>query len=116
MLQVDNLTRRTRIVEEGRVAATFWTRMKGLMGVRDLPPGDGLLLAPANSIHTHFMAIPIDVLYVQPDGRVVDFDENLRPWRFARIRPQARFVLELPAGTIARQGIAVGDTVGISYG
>jgi len=115
VLQVDNLTRRTRIVQGGRVANTFWTRMKGLMGVRDLPPGDGLLLMPANSIHTHFMAIPIDVLYVRRDGRVIDVDANLRPWRFARIRRQACFVIELPAGTIARQGIAVGDTIGIRY-
>lgn len=115
MLQVDNLTRQTRIVERGRVANTFWTRMKGLMGVRDLPPGDGLLLMPANSIHTHFMALPIDVLYIRADGCVVDMDENLRPWRFARIRPQARYVIELPAGTIAAQGIEVGDTIAMSY-
>lgn len=115
MLQVENLTRRTPIVQQGRVANTFWARMKGLMGVRDLPPGDGLLLAPANSIHTHFMAIPIDVLYVRPDGQVIDMDQELRPWRFARIRRHARYVIELPAGTIAAQGIAVGDTVGIRY-
>ncbi|HXF60631.1 MAG TPA: DUF192 domain-containing protein [Caldilineaceae bacterium] len=115
MLQVTNRTRGRRIVESGRVANNFWTRLVGLMGVRELLPGDGLLLTPANSIHTHFMRIPIDVLYVQPDGRVVDIDESLPPWRFSRIRKQARMVIELPAGAIAAMDIRVGDYLDIRY-
>jgi uncharacterized membrane protein (UPF0127 family) len=116
MLRVEDLTRQVAVVEAGRVAGSYWTRLRGLMGVRSLAPGDGLLLAPANCIHTHFMALPIDVLYVRPDGQIVDIDEQLPPWRFGRLRRAARLVIELPAGTVATKGIAVGDRLAIHTG
>ena len=63
-LQIENVTRGILVVTRGRSADNFFTRFKGLMGAPCLAAGEGLLILPCNSIHTHFMRFPIDVLYV----------------------------------------------------
>jgi uncharacterized membrane protein (UPF0127 family)/CheY-like chemotaxis protein len=83
-------------------------RMKGLIGRRGLPAGEGLLLTPAPAIHTAFMRFPIDALFLDRNLRVVNIVECLRPWRIAAQR-RARAVLELAAGECARRGVEVGD-------
>lgn len=59
-IQVDNATRGRTLVTNGRVADGYWTRLRGLIGSKPLEPGEGLLIVPCNSIHTHFMGFPID--------------------------------------------------------
>jgi uncharacterized protein len=83
-------------------------RMRGLIGRRGLPAGEGLLLSPAPAIHTAFMRFPIDALFLDRDMRVLDIVQHLRPWRVASKR-RARAVLELSAGECARRGVEVGD-------
>ena len=82
--------------------------MKGLLGRAHLPPGEGILLRPASSIHTHFMRFAIDAVFVDDDLRVVKVAERLRPWRMAG-RRGARAVIELAAGECDRRGIREGD-------
>jgi len=115
MLQVENLTRGVILVDHGRVANNFWTRMKGLIGVRHLPEGDGLLITPCNGVHCMFMSIPIDVLYVNPADRVVALDPEMKPWAVGRIYKGVRYVIELPAGTIGCTGTASGDALRVTY-
>ncbi len=115
MLQVDNVTRNQPLVTRGRLAANPWTRLKGLIGVRALPAGDGLLIKPCNGVHCMFMSIPIDVLYVDRDDRIVGLDESMAPWRVGRIYGRSRYVIELPAGTIAATATAVGDQLAVRY-
>lgn len=82
-------------------------RMKGLLGRRSLPPGEGLLLRPAGSVHTAFMRFPIDVVFLDRGLRVIKTSPHLPPWRMSAAAG-AKVVLELPAGECARQGIAAG--------
>ena len=113
-MEIQNLTRNTSVVSNGHVASNFFTRFKGLMGAPSLDKGEGLLIFPCNSIHTHFMRFPIDVLYVSKDGEVAAVDRAMAPWRFGRIHRRAYFVIELPAGTAAATGTEVGDRVEVS--
>jgi uncharacterized membrane protein (UPF0127 family) len=82
--------------------------MRGLIGRRGLPAGEGLLLTPAPSIHTAFMRFPIDALFLDRDLRVLDIRASMPPWRIASKR-KARAVLELSAGECARRRVEVGD-------
>ncbi len=113
MLSVENLTRGCAVVTRGRVADNFWTRFKGLMGVRDLPAGDGMLITPCSSVHCMFMSIPIDILYVSRDDQVVAIDHSLKPWRIGSIHRHVHYVIELPAGTAAATGTVAGDKLAI---
>jgi uncharacterized protein len=98
------------VCEECLVAATPFTRLRGLLGRKSLPRGQGILLRPAGSVHTFFMRFTIDVVFLDDELRVVAIAADLRPWRAAGKRG-ARAVLELPAGECARRGLAVGDQV-----
>lgn len=109
MLRVENVTRNTLLVNRGQVANNFWTRLRGLMGVRQLLPGQGLLIAPCNNVHTHFMRMSIDVVYVNKQDQIVAIDAQMPTWRFGRLYRTAHYVLELPSGTAAQTACTVGD-------
>jgi uncharacterized membrane protein (UPF0127 family) len=86
--------------------------MRGLLGRRELPQGEGILLQPAASVHTFFMRFPIDAVFLDRESRVLRVAENLRPWRLAGCKG-ARAVIELRAGECERVGLAAGDVVRI---
>ena len=113
-MEIQNLTRNTSVVFNVHVADNFFTRFRGLMGTKSLTEGEGLVILPCNSIHTHFMRFPIDVLYVSRDLEVVHVDQDMAPWRFGRIHRKAHFVIELPAGTAAATRTEVGDRIAVS--
>lgn len=90
------------------LAETALTRMRGLLGRRQLPSDEGILLKPASSVHMAFMRFAIDAVFLDRDLRVVKIAANLRPWRVAGARG-ATSTLEIAAGEAARRGLSVGD-------
>ena len=82
--------------------------MRGLLGRRNLPGGEGILLKPASSVHMAFMRFPIDAVFLDRELRVVKVASDLRPWRAAGSRG-AKSVLEIAAGEAERRGVTVGD-------
>jgi uncharacterized protein len=96
------------VCENCFVADRALARMKGLLGRRNLPSGEGLLLRPASSVHTFFMRFPIDVVFLDADGRVTSIRPEVPPWRMVGARG-ARAVLELAADEAERRGLSVGD-------
>jgi uncharacterized protein len=109
VLKVTNANRKTTVMQSGKVADTMWTRLKGLIGVQHLIHGSGLMISPCNSIHCMFMSIPIDVLYVDKENKVVGLTANMKPWRLGKMYWKAKYVLELPVGTIVRSRTEIGD-------
>ncbi len=63
------------------MAETGFERMKGLIGRRSLPSGEGLLIPHCNAIHTFFMRMTIDAVFLDKDDRVVRVVRNIPPWR-----------------------------------
>jgi uncharacterized membrane protein (UPF0127 family) len=98
------------VCERCLVADTTFRRLRGLLGQRELSPGDGIVLRPGWSIHTAFMSFAIDVVYVSADQVVIKVVHNLKPWRASTCRG-ARDVVELAAGEAARRGLEPGDRV-----
>jgi uncharacterized membrane protein (UPF0127 family) len=96
------------VLERCAVADGFVSRFRGLLGRRELEPGEGLLLSPSSSVHTAFMRFPIDVVFLDNTLSVIGVSPNIRPWRLAG-RKGARHVLELPAGESDRRAIEIGD-------
>lgn len=104
------------LVGEVIEARTAWSRMIGLLAHASLPVGEGLLLAPAWSIHTWFMRFPIDVVFLDRDLLVLRVFPALRPWRLVSGTRKAHTVLEFGAGTLERVPLAPGDTIRIEHG
>jgi uncharacterized protein len=84
------------------------TRLRGLLGRRELPAGEGLLLRPTPSIHTSFMRFAIDAVFLSAELEVLSVRPEMPAWRMAAGRG-ARAVLELSAGEAARRGVTVGS-------
>ena len=112
-LRAINRTRDAVLIECGNIADNPWTRLRGLLGRRELAQGDGLLLRPDNSIHTIGMQFAIDVLFLDPAGRVAHLIREMPPLRLSPIVFRARDVLELAPGTIARTGTLLGDQIAL---
>jgi uncharacterized membrane protein (UPF0127 family) len=116
-------TARTTVLDPGGAlvghvveARTAWSRMIGLLAHASLPIGEGLLLAPAWSIHTWFMRFPIDVVFLDCEHRVLRTFPALGPWRLVSGTRKAHTVLEFGAGTLARTPLAEGDVVTLDRG
>lgn len=113
-----NRTRQAYLATQVTLAATHWSRFRGLMctPAAEFRLGDGLWIVPCRGVHTFAMNFPIDVLYLDGRKRVVHIEENLRPWRVAKVSLQAASVLELPGDTLRSNQTAVGDEIDIAMG
>lgn len=114
-----NDTRGTVLADRLEVAAGLWAKFRGLMGRATLAPGAGLWLPDSNGIHMMFMRFAIDAVFVgRPDASaggartVVSVHPDLAAWTgIVPLVRGAHGVLELPVGTIAATGTAVGDRI-----
>lgn len=84
------------------------SRRQGLLGRDGLSPDEALILAPCASVHTAFMRFPIDLAFVDRNGRIVKVAWGVRPWR-VRAAWRGFAVVELAAGTLARAGCELHD-------
>jgi len=111
-----NQTRQSSLATELALADTHWTRLRGLLGLRpdDFRNGSGLWILPCHGVHTLGMAFPIDVIYLDKTLKVIDIQQNVKPWRFTPIRRRASSVLELPCHTVAETKTDIGDTIEIT--
>jgi hypothetical protein len=96
------------VCERCEVADRPLSRLRGLLGRRELAPGDGMLLRPSGSIHTCFMRFTIDAVFLDAELRVLRVRSDLRPWRAAGACG-AHAVLELAAGEAERRGVSPGE-------
>jgi uncharacterized membrane protein (UPF0127 family) len=92
-----------------RVASTFWTRLKGLLGAPPLQPGEGMLIDPCQAVHMFGMKQALDVAFVGADGQVIAVYHDLRPGQRSKYHRAARRALELPVGTLMESDTHVGD-------
>jgi uncharacterized protein len=101
------------VCERLLVAVGPFQRMRGLLGRKELPAGEGILLRPAGSIHMFFMRFAIDAIFLDEALVVIDVVPDLQPWRMAG-RRGAKAVVELASGECARRGIEPGDALMLS--
>src|SRR5260370_39773373 len=92
-----NATRGTVLGQRIRVAETGLTRIVGLLGGRELQPGDGLLIVPSQGVHTFGMQFPIDIAVLNDDWRVIAIRREIRPFPMTRIFWKAAAVLGRPS-------------------
>jgi uncharacterized protein len=82
-------------------------RLRGLLGRKELPAGEGILLRPCASVHTMFMRFAIDVVFCDGDLKVLAVAHAVPKWRL-RGQRGAKVAIELAAGEAARRSIESG--------
>ena len=94
-----------------RVCRTWVERLTGLLGTASLRPDQAVWIHHCNSIHTFFMAMTIDVAFLDGDQRVVKTIHALPPWRLVFTVPGARSVVEGPVGMLERGALEPGRRI-----
>jgi uncharacterized membrane protein (UPF0127 family) len=111
-VRLRNETRGNVLCDDCGVADNILTRIRGLLGRKSLPPGQGLLIVPCPSIHMFGMKFAIDAVFITRDNVVTDFIENIAPGKMYVARAhhgKAHAAIELPSGAIAASGLQRGD-------
>jgi uncharacterized protein len=85
-------------------------RKKGLLGRESLPGDYALVIAPCSAVHTFFMRMPIDMVFVSRNGTITRTCRSVKPWRIAGSLT-AYAVIEAAAGFIDRLEILPGEAV-----
>jgi hypothetical protein len=107
-LRVTNQTKGRVLADRADMATTSVKRRTGLLKHTGLEPGEGLWIAPCESIHTFAMKFPIDVIFLNKKKQILKTRQNMVKSRIA-FSLRAYSVLELPAGTLAETGTVAGD-------
>src|SRR5437764_3068149 len=110
-MNIVNLTRQITLADKAERASTFWSRGRGLMLKPPLPAGGGLIIEPCNSIHMFFMRYPLDILFLDKEGKVIFMYKGIKPWRMGRVVRGAKMAIELPDGVIDNSGTQPGDRI-----
>ena len=100
--------------ENIEMANSFYTRLRGLMFAKGFGDRDGIWFQPSNSIHSFFVKIKFDVIFINSDNQVVKVYRNFKPWRLTPIIFRSSRVLELPAGTVGDEVIP-GDELEVTF-
>jgi len=108
---VRNETKDSLVASEAKFVTSWWGRLRGLLGEKEICLGSAMVLSPCDSIHMFGMRFPLDVLFADSDGVVVGLVENIRPWRMTKRYRGAVCAVELPVGAIAESNTERGDAL-----
>ena len=101
-------------------------RSRGLSGRENLGKNEGMLFLFESAGYQSFwmrgMKIPIDIIWIK-ENKDVGFEKNVQTEPGVRTASLKRYtspaavekVLEVPAGTVERLGIQVGEEMAVSY-
>jgi uncharacterized membrane protein (UPF0127 family) len=108
-----NTTRGTVLATDVRFALRRRERTRGLLGRESMEPGEALVFPRCRQVHMVGMLFPIDVLFLDRQGKVVRCVSDLQPGRLSPWVRRACTTVELQAGTLERTGTAAGDLVAV---
>ena len=104
-----------------RVADTEASQEKGLSGTAALGPSEGMLFVFNTTSRWGMwmkdMWYSLDIVWMDSDKKIVYIAQNVSPDTYPKAfvpDTGALYVLELPAGFVAANGVALGQVVGFS--
>jgi len=108
-----------KTVYDVKIPKTQEEKEKGLMFVREMPQNQGMLFDlrgyPFAAMWMKNTYIPLDMLFIDCDFKVVDIYENAEPLSLKKISSNKSFcyVLEINGGETKKHNILIGDQLKI---
>lgn len=85
-----------------RICDSFTSRVIGALREGRISPGKAYLFPGIRRIHTFFMAEPITVCALDKSGQIIDFRNEVKPYRIFPLWNRAvRGILELAPGLLS---------------
>lgn len=91
------------------VADSFWSRGWGLLGRKKLESNEALWILRCNNIHTWFMKMKIDCIFVDRQMEIKQIVPDVSAFRFVGPYWKSASVIETSAGFAKRKNLKVGD-------
>ncbi|HRR29534.1 MAG TPA: DUF192 domain-containing protein, partial [Victivallales bacterium] len=110
---IRNLTKKTIIAKKPIIATKFFQRGLGMIG-KKFADFDAMIFYNCASIHTMFMTMKIDVIFVDRENRVCEIRKELDPWRPFVSSREAVTVIELPSRAIENSFTEKGDFIDLN--
>lgn len=95
----------------GVMADNFSTRLKGWLSNKKVDFNEAIIIFPCNMVHSLGMKIPIDVIFVDKNGKIVHLMEDMQPGKISPRVRKAHYVIELPAGKIKASATCIGHRI-----
>lgn len=109
-MRLSNKITGRQLLAQCTYASGFFTRLIGFMGKTRIPGERGILFPSCRSIHTFFMQVPIDVIFLDGSYRVLEIHECVEPGLVLRARQRdAKHTLETSGGWAKDHGVETGD-------
>ena len=105
---ISNLTKKNIISHKTWYTRGVYQRGRGMLG-RTFDDFDAMVFERCNSVHTLFMSISLDIIFIDREHSVCELHRAVPPWRFCVHSKQGKTVIELPVGVIEKTNIEVGD-------
>lgn len=105
-------------VFEIEIAKTSYEHQTGLMYRKSMKNDQGMLFLypderPRYGFYMKNTYIPLDLIYINSEKKMVDFNENTVPFNETPLPSEApaQYVLEVNAGTVEKLGLKLGNSV-----
>ena len=108
-----NLTKKNILAENAWTALSFSVRARGMIG-RKFDSFDAMVFPRCPAVHTFFMSMPIDIVFLSQDNRIMALYHNVKPWKACISCSGAFQTIELPAGTLQRTGAECNDLLNLN--
>lgn len=83
----------------------WWAKGIGVIGMRALSRGTGVVMPGVASIHTLFVRFPLDILFLDHSRRLMKACPRVQPWTPLVQCPGSWYTVELGAGTLDDQAM-----------
>ncbi|MEE6251193.1 MAG: DUF192 domain-containing protein [Bdellovibrionota bacterium] len=113
MKMLKNKSKNIALTSKLDVADHFYKKLVGMMGKSKFPENYCLWIKKTSSIHTHFMKVPIDVVFVNREMCVEKIYWNLKPWKITWPNFKYDSVFEFTRGTLDKQQLEIGDQLSV---
>jgi len=94
-----------------RIAESFYEKLVGLLKDKVLDSQQGLLLNGCKQVHTIGMKFPIDVIFLNKEGVILHFENNMLPRQMSKYIKRAFYCLELKSGAIQEHDLKLNDHI-----
>lgn len=112
---IKNKSRKKILAKKAIVCRSILSKARGLMFSKKIKAKALVFIFNKEkkySLHMFFVFFPIDVLWLDKNRKVVDMKENFRPFSLiAKPKNDAKYIIELPAGTIKNTNTEIKDRI-----
>ena len=97
-----------------QIPKTLIKKALGLTILNNFEDFDGLLFENCKITHSFFMRFSFDAIFLDADFKAIGLYSDFKPFRISRYFKKAKYVLELPKGSIKKFGVNIFDKFEVS--